>query len=291
MLIKFDEKFVESVSDNEKQAEEKEGNYTVVINPKSITTIKELVSVTAPCLFDLSRSVAVIPTLIDKMDQLITRVDNTLSQVSALNEKYNNLRNEVDNQKVRLTKLENENQVSDQSISNLETLAQDQQVEINTLKEKIRNLEGNYEINVKKCQEATLSLERYSRDFNVRINNIKEEKGETPEVTINKAKAIVKQVCDIELDIEYGHRTGKIGENSPRTVIFKLYSRLEKRKLMSKRKEMFAAGFPMFNDLPKQDLEEKLKHSEVMKRHFLNKKKVQFIRGRWFVDGMVYKGE
>ena len=59
---------------------------------------------------------------------------------------------------------------------------------------------------------------------------------------------------------------------------------------MSKRKEMFAAGFPMFNDLPKQDLEEKLKHSEVMKRNFLNKK-VQFIRGKWYIDGVVYKGE
>ena len=57
------------------------------------------------------------------------------------------------------------------------------------------------------------------------IINIKEEKGETPEVTIKKAKAIVKQVCGLELDVEYGHRTGKIAENAPRTVIFKLFSR------------------------------------------------------------------
>lgn len=290
MIIKFEDKFVASLLESEKQAEEEESNYTVTINPKSITTVKELVSLTTPCLFDLSRSVSVIPTLINKIDQLITRVDNTLSQVNALNQKYNDLQRNVDTQKTKINQLEAENKVCQESINDLKTLSNNQQTVINALKEKIRNLEENSDTKMKKCEDATLALERYSRDFNVRINNVKEEKGETPEITINKAKTLVKEVCGVDLDIEYGHRTGKAGDK-PRTIIVKLFSRLEKRKLMLKRKDMFSAGFPMFNDLPKQDLEQKLKYSAVMKEKFQNKHKVIFSRGAWFVDGVMYKGE
>ena len=95
----------------------------------------------------------------------------------------------------------------------------------------------------------------------------------------------------MELDIEFGHRTGKSRENAPRTVIMKLHSRLQKRKLMQKRKDFFSAGFPLFNDLPKQDLQEKLKHMDIMKTKFQNKQKVMFTRGSWYVDGVLFKGD
>ena len=70
------------------------------------------------------------------------------------------LRNDVDNRKSRLDKLEAEKKVSDETIKDLKTLTNSQQITINSLKEAIKIIEGNVENKFKKCQDSSLSLER-----------------------------------------------------------------------------------------------------------------------------------
>lgn len=52
---------------------------------------------------------------------------------------------------------------------------------------------------------------------------------------------------------------------------------------------MFAAGTPVFEDLCKNDLEEKAKHADVMKTLYNQGKKTYFRHGAWHVDGKVYR--
>lgn len=286
MLLKFDEKFIQQIKDNEHNANQNGNDYVVTINPDSTKSLKEFVPLAVTALFDLSRCVSAIPTLVEKIDQVLSSVNHALTRVTSLDNRCTELKTEVDSLKIKCEKQELTISAMKDQVKNLESNFEKQ---VSEMKDQIRNQEIKFEKEVKKNAEASLALERYSRDYNLRISNVKEEKNETAEMTVKKTKQLIQDVTGIDLAIEFGHRTGKSINENPRTIIVKLMSRLQKREFMKKRKEMFAAGYPVFNDLPRADLEEKLKHSKTMQNKFNNNEKVMFQRGHWFVNGVIYK--
>ena len=139
-----------------------------------------------------------------------------------------------------------------------------------------------------RIDEERLDLERYSRSFNLRLSGIKEEANEKPEASIKKVKDVIKQVTGIDAGIEYGHRIGPKKAGVSRTIIFKLYSRMVVHAILQKRKDFFASRYPLHRDLPKIDLDNKLKYAAVMQQKYENKDKVAFVRGSWYVNGQKF---
>ena len=80
-------------------------------------------------------------------------------------------------------------------------------------------------------RSRTENLERYSRDFNIRVIGVIEEEGED-------CMAIVLNILTLlgfeeaSGEIENAHRTGKKCDDKPRHIIVKLYSRPFKRSLL-----------------------------------------------------------
>lgn len=260
MIINFDTKFTSNIIEQENENSE----YTVNVNPEVIKG-KDFVNLASTCIFDLSRSVKAVTETVSQtssqLQTLMTGIQNLTTQVK---------QNTTDIQK------------HTEYINNLKEKSQAQDI-------KIQNLEEKLATEVKKCNEACLSLERYSRNFNIRIQNIPEDKDESPEISVQKAKEVIKNVTKLDIEVEYGHRLGKSNNNKPRTIIIKLFSRFQIRKVMAKRKEMYLNGFPVFMDLPQADHETKMKHAKVMQEKFKEGHKVKFFNGSWYINGAVYK--
>ena len=156
---------------------------------------------------------------------------------------------------------------------------------------KFADLSAKLSVLTRDSRKASLNNERHSRSFNLRAFNIPEEANEKTERTIELINQQIKRVTGLDIEIEYGHRTGqKKTDGSHRGVIFRFASRQDRWKVFGKRGEFFTKGIPLYEDLPAADLEEKKKHSAAIKDLYDAKHKVAFVRGHWYVDGNVFNG-
>ena len=168
-----------------------------------------------------------------------------------------------------------------------EQIIEEQGARITSLETEIALLHEKTRVN----EKQVIDLERYSRSFNLRLGGIQEDKNEKPVTSINKAKDVIKKITGVDARIEYGHRVGDKNKTGPRTIIIKLYSRLQIYEIMEKRKDFFTSRYPLHRDLPKCDLEEKNKYAEIMQKKFEDGDKVAFTKGVWFVNGRKYLPE
>ena len=133
------------------------------------------------------------------------------------------------------------------------------------------------------------NLERYSRDFNIRVIGVIEEEGED-------CMAIVLNILtllgfeDASGEIENAHRTGKKRDDKPRHIIVKLYSRPFKRSLLrvakkKNRKKDTLSGIRLVEDFIPGDFELRKKALPLMKKFFEEGKRVRFTKGKLLVDG------
>ena len=155
---------------------------------------------------------------------------------------------------------------------------------MNTNTEEIDNLRRSNDDLRKKVEH----LERYSRDFNIRILGVSEEDGED-------CMAIILDYITrlgfehAEAEVENAHRTGKKQGERPRHIIAKLYSRPFKRRLLQAAKS--ADGKTELNevkfveDFTPSDFETRKKALPLMRKAFEEGKRVRFTKGKLFVDG------
>ena len=283
MIINFDQNFVQSFRQNEIKAKENNTEFSVNIDGKT-PTLKEFVPITSYCIFDFSRTLREITGSIDKLSKCIEKNTEAL-------EKLNNLHTQVQDLDSHVQDLDSKVQDLEPKVEGLQILVGQQKETISNQQEEIielRNRMMKIEQNSSRIDEERLDLERYSRSFNLRVSGIKEEPNEKPETSIKKVKEVIKKVTGIEAGIEFGHRIGKKSEGVSRTIIFKLYSRLVVNAILEKRKDFFMAKYPLHRDLPKIDLNNKLKYAALMQQKYENKDKVAFVRGHWFVNGQKF---
>lgn len=134
-------------------------------------------------------------------------------------------------------------------------------------------------------------LERYSRDFNIRILGVEEEEGEDCILILQEYLALLG-FQDAIAEIENAHRTGKRNEEGkPRHIIAKLYSRPFKRKVLqvakSPDKKALLNGIRFVEDFTPNDFEARKKALPIMKTAFEEGKKVRFSKGKLFIEGKV----
>ena len=290
MLIKFEQNFVNQIQQEENIAKNNEEDFSVTINGKC-GALKDFVPVVSYCIFNFSQCLSEITSSMNRLSDSIEKNTQALDALKGLSNQVNNLDkqvtkidNNVSDLDTRVLKLETELGKANENIMRNTNVIANQEHEIRELKEKMEKVEKSS----KQCCEDCLDLERYSRSFNLRLSGIKEEPNEKPELSMKKAKDIIKRITGIDAEIEYGHRVGKAQENTNRTIIFKLFSRVQVRAILNKRKDFFSSKFPLHRDLPKRDLIEKLKFADLMKQKYENNEKIAFTRGSWYVNNVKF---
>ena len=131
-------------------------------------------------------------------------------------------------------------------------------------------------------------LERYSRDYNIRVLGVSEEDGEDcMAIILDYVTRLGFEHAAAE--VENAHRTGKKQDGRPRHIISKLYSRPFKSKLLQAAKS--ADGKAELNEVrfvekfTPSDFETRKKALPLMRKAFEEGKRVRFTKGKLFVDG------
>ena len=133
--------------------------------------------------------------------------------------------------------------------------------------------------------DRLLSLERYSREYNLRFHNVPESAGEDCGQRIYD---IILNQLNLEPVIENAHRVGPRADNKPRAIICKFLYRSERYKVFQKKRDL-QDGVWITEDLIWEDREKKKKLKDVMKEAYESGKKPRFLRGKLYIDRLLYK--
>lgn len=131
-------------------------------------------------------------------------------------------------------------------------------------------------------------LERYSRDFNIRVLGVNENEGEDcMAIVLNFITSLGLE--DAEAEVENAHRTGKKRDDKPRPIIAKLYSRPFKRRLLLAGKgaegREILNGVRFVEDFTPSDFNARKLALPTMRKAYEEGKKVRFTKGKLFIDG------
>ena len=143
----------------------------------------------------------------------------------------------------------------------------------------------SHTMQINQMYERLLSLERYSREYNLRFHNIEESPGED---CLQKIQDILATQLNLEPKLENAHRAGPRSDAQPRAIICKFVYRPERYKVIRKKRDL-SDGVWITEDLIWEDREKKKKLKDVMKEAFEGGKKPRFHRGNLYIDGVLYK--
>ena len=191
---------------------------------------------------------------------------------------------DIDNLNVKAKELDEEFHRMKDSLTSTNTSVEELDAEMVDLRNRLQN--SNIDL-----RNRMENLERYSRDFNIRVIGVIEEEGED-------CMAIVLNILtllgfeDASGEIENAHRTGKKGDDKPRHIIVNLYSRPFKRSLLrvakkkkKQKKKDTLSGIRLVEDFIPGDFELRKKALPLMKKFFEEGKRVRFTKGKLLVDG------
>ena len=197
-----------------------------------------------------------------KIESVMSKID----EIDNLNNKAQVLDEEVDRIKVSLTSTK----------STVEAIDSKMEDTFNKLKESNKELKNKLE-----------HLERYSRDFNIRLIGVEEEGEDCMAIVSDHFTLLGFEEAHGEL--ENAHRTGRRQEGKPRHIIAKLYRRPIKRNLLraakNPQKKNLLNGVRLVEDFTPGDFELRKKALPMMKRAFEEGKKVRFTKGKLLIDG------
>ena len=139
-------------------------------------------------------------------------------------------------------------------------------------------------------QKKLEHLERYSRDYNIRVIGVDEESDEEcMSIVLNYVNLLGLE--DATGEVENAHHTGRKREDKPRRIIAKLYSRPFKRTLLQTAKSVNGKealnGVRFVEDFIPSDFSTRKKALPLMQKAFEEGKRVLFTKGKLFVDGNV----
>ena len=143
----------------------------------------------------------------------------------------------------------------------------------------------NHVMQISQMYERLLSLERYSREYNLRFHNIEESPGED---CLQKIHDILANQLNLEPKLENAHRVGPRSDSKPRAIKCKFVYRPERYKVIRKKRDL-KDGVWITEDLIWEDREKKKKLKDVMKQAFESGKKPRFHRGKLYIDGALYR--
>ena len=209
-----------------------------------------------------------------EIDDSCERILDHVTQVTTqFNSRFMDIEKSLENAHEKIIEVQQEN---DKLRSDLQTEVQERVA-----------LEKRY----KQLSDEVLNLKRYSRQFNVRINGIPEEKKENVKDRLGKFIQENHILGDLQKEeivnrIEYCHRTGKKEDGKHRQIIARLYSREVKNSLVFGGKRKGENGRNLIQeDFIKEDYENRKKALPLMRAAFSEGKKCKFVNGQLIIGG------
>lgn len=143
---------------------------------------------------------------------------------------------------------------------------------------------------VQSLKSKLLALERYSRNYNIRIGGVLESYGKDcmPHVVSILGKLGYSEVS-CRNQIEIAHRTGRKTLKRPRHIIFKCFSRPFRADVLrqGKRNRAIFNDIYFIEDLTKEDQDLKQKALPLMSAGYEDGKKVTFRAGKLIINGVI----
>ena len=158
--------------------------------------------------------------------------------------------------------------------------------ESNTRIDQIQTDITKYAKEIDVTYERLLSLERYSRDYNLRFHNIPESTGED---CIAKLRDIIGNDLQLQPNIENAHRIGPFKDDgTPRPILAKFLYRPERFRVVKKKRDL-RDGVCVSDDLIWEDRQKKKQLRFVMKEGFEAGKRPRFHHGKLYIDGELHQ--
>jgi len=158
--------------------------------------------------------------------------------------------------------------------------------EANTRIDQIENVITKNAKEIDDTYERLLSLERYSRDYNLRFYNIPESTGED---CIAKLRDIIENDLQLQSNIENAHRIGPFKDDgTPRPILAKFLYRPERFKVIKKKRDL-RNGVRVSDDLIWEDRQKKKQLRSVMKEALEAGKRPRFHHGKLYIDGELHQ--
>ena len=185
--------------------------------------------------------------------------------------------------------LQSQTKMNESSISKLKE-ALDVKLEVLTgdlhdTNKRIDGIENNitkYAKDIDDTYERLLSLERYSRDYNLRFYNIPESRGED---CIAKLRDILVNDLQLQPNMENAHR---IEPFTPRPILAKFLYRPERFRVTKKKRDLLD-GVRVSDNLIWEDRQKKKQLRLVMKDAFEAGKRPRFHHGKLYIDGALHQ--
>ena len=223
----------------QKSCEEREDEENVLSTSKHVESdtttaevLKELKSMRSELTVQMRKLGEDLTNFQQETNVRLTKIESVMSKIDV-----------IDNLNVKAKELDEEFHRMKDSLTSTNTSVE----ELDSKMVDLRNRLQNSNIDLRNRME---NLERYSRDFNIRVIGVIEEEGED-------CMAIVLNILtllgfeDALGEIENAHRTGKKHDDKPRHIIVKLYSRPFKRSLLrvAKKKKQKKKRYAFWNTL------------------------------------------
>lgn len=161
------------------------------------------------------------------------------------------LRVKVQENEVALDKISSQFTTLNEGLERLKGELQDARCKVDEVESHVQKhaeqIQGMY--------DRLLSLERYSREYNLRFHNVPESAGEDCGQRIHD---IILNQLNLEPVIENAHRVGPRADNKPRAIICKFLYRPERYKVFQKKRDL-QDGVWIIEDLIWEDREKKKK--------------------------------
>ena len=158
--------------------------------------------------------------------------------------------------------------------------------EAKTRIDQIENDITKYAKEIDDTYERLLSLERYSRDYNLRFYNIPESTGED---CIAKLRDIIENDLQLQSNIENAHRIRPFKDDgTPRPILAKFLYRPELFRVIKKKRDL-RDGVRVSDDLIWEDRQKKKQLRSVMKEAFEAGKRPRFHHGKLYIDGELHQ--
>ena len=182
-------------------------------------------------------------------------------------------------------------------IDGLKTKQQQLEADVDNMKESLNFVNFNAEEidNLRRSNDDLKKrlehLERYSREFNIRVLGVNEDEGED---CISKILDFITSLGfeDVAAEVENAHRTGKKRDDKSRPIIAKLYSRPFKRRLLQAAKSADGKEIlqgvrilRIVEDFIPSDFDARKKALPTMRKAYEDGKKVRFTKGKLYIDG------
>ena len=236
---------------------------------------------------NLSESNTAAPELLEELKSMRLYLTGQITKLS------DDLKDFQRNTNERLQKIESVMSKVDE-IDGLKTKQQQLEADVDNIKESQLNLVSTNAEEVEalrrkndELRKSLEHLERYSRDFNIRVLGVNEDEGEDCMTKITDL--ITSLGFDATSEIENAHRMGKKRNDKPRPIIIRLYSRPFKRSILQAAKSTNGKAIlqevRLVEDFIPSDFNARKKALPIMKQAYDEGKKVRFTKGKLFIDG------